>query len=85
MNRILQISKKTVLTLAILLVTTASAWALQIDFATNGQNISTNYTVSSTSENVTINVPSGFTCTYSGVISGGNASTCTITKTEREK
>jgi len=81
MSRNIQILKKAVLTLAILLMTTASAWALEITFTQNNQNINTNYTVSSTGENVTINVPSGWTCTYSGVISGGNASTCTITKT----
>jgi len=72
MNRNLQILKKTVLTLAILLMTTASAWALEITFTQNNQNINTNYTVSNfLPENVTINVPSGWTCTYSGVISGG--------------
>ena len=72
MNRNLQILKKTVLTLAILLMTTASAWALEINFTQNGQNISTNYTASPLGEGVTINVPSGFTCTYSGIISGGS-------------
>ena len=78
MNRILEIWKKSVLTLAIALMTIAGAWA-QVTTITigNGKTVSTNYTIPS-GGTVEIVVESG-TGTYSGVISGGGTS-CTITK-----
>jgi autotransporter-associated beta strand protein len=70
MKSLLQFGKA-VLTLAILLATTAGAWA-QLNWSgtqnlTDGQNITQNITLTG---NVTINVPSGGTATISGKISG---------------
>ena len=68
MNRILQISKKTVLTLAILLMTTATAWADQTITIGDGQTSTQNVTATG-GEVVYINVPGGVG-TYNGTISG---------------
>jgi len=70
--------QKTILTLAILLMITASAWAQSITI-TNGNTNSTNYTLTSSQTTLTITVPSG-TAYYSGIIICTSGSPCFVVK-----